>query len=201
MGVLKRKVTLTKLISEFKKYYLTTVKEAEVLPEYRLYSQFKGYDNGEENNGDEDVEDNSLVENSRTKYSETIKKISIVAFANALKTAADIYGNIVNRTFPNKNVNQHIYNLQRIESTPAYTFLLSLFQDDIDRKDILKVLKLIEAFMLRRHISEYRTAELDDIFSKYEDVHALILSWNISDKLKEILHEINPNIKFLSMPE
>ncbi len=40
----------------------------------------------------------------------------------------------------------------------------------------------------------------DDIFSRYNDVYALILSWNISHILKEKLHEINPNIKFISLP-
>lgn len=37
----------------------------------------------------------------------------------------------------------------------------------------------------------------DEIFAKYGEVYALILSWNISDQLKEILYKINPNIKFL----
>ena len=170
MGVLKRKVTFSKLISEFKKYYLTTVKEAEILPEYKLYKEFTEYENGGENNRDEEADDNAPAEDSRKKTVKTIKKISIVAFANALKFFADIYGKIVNRTFSAKDINQHIYNLQRIESTPAYTFLLTLFQHNIDSKIIVKVLTLIEAFMLRRHISEYRTAELDDIFSKLTDV-------------------------------
>ncbi len=38
----------------------------------------------------------------------------------------------------------------------------------------------------------------DEIFSKYNRVYALILSWNIVDQLKDILHKINPNIEFIS---
>lgn len=38
----------------------------------------------------------------------------------------------------------------------------------------------------------------DEIFEKYDEVYALILSWNISTKIKEILKEINPNIVFIS---
>jgi SAM-dependent methyltransferase len=38
----------------------------------------------------------------------------------------------------------------------------------------------------------------DEIFSIYINVYALILSWNISDSLKENLLKINPNIKFIS---
>ena len=38
----------------------------------------------------------------------------------------------------------------------------------------------------------------DDEFSKHERPYALILSWNISDELKQILLKINPNIRFIS---
>ena len=38
----------------------------------------------------------------------------------------------------------------------------------------------------------------DDIFLQYEDVYALILSWNIADQLKESLGKINKKIKFIS---
>ena len=41
----------------------------------------------------------------------------------------------------------------------------------------------------------------DEVFSQYDEVHALILSWNISQKLKHILREINPDIKFMSIGE
>ncbi|MFH1503113.1 MAG: methyltransferase domain-containing protein [Candidatus Diapherotrites archaeon] len=41
----------------------------------------------------------------------------------------------------------------------------------------------------------------DEIFKNYSEVYALILSWNISDSLKIILQQINPKIKFLSLPE
>lgn len=37
----------------------------------------------------------------------------------------------------------------------------------------------------------------DEIFREYDEVYAIILSWNISSKLKQKLHEINPRIKFL----
>jgi len=38
----------------------------------------------------------------------------------------------------------------------------------------------------------------DEIFSKYEKVYALVLSWNIASQLKEILYKINPKIEFIS---
>lgn len=39
----------------------------------------------------------------------------------------------------------------------------------------------------------------DEIFSNYDEVYALILSWNISDNLKKILQNINPKIKFITL--
>ena len=39
----------------------------------------------------------------------------------------------------------------------------------------------------------------DEVFSQYDEVYALILSWNISQKLKHILREINPGIKFMTI--
>ena len=38
----------------------------------------------------------------------------------------------------------------------------------------------------------------DDIFLKYENVYAIILSWNISDDLKNTLLAINPKITFIT---
>ena len=40
----------------------------------------------------------------------------------------------------------------------------------------------------------------DEIFSKYDEVYALILSWNISDIIKENLKKINNKIQFLTLP-
>ncbi|SVE06500.1 uncharacterized protein METZ01_LOCUS459354, partial [marine metagenome] len=39
----------------------------------------------------------------------------------------------------------------------------------------------------------------DEIFRKYNKVYALILSWNISDIIKEKLKELNDNIEFLTL--
>jgi len=38
----------------------------------------------------------------------------------------------------------------------------------------------------------------DDVLQDYESVHAIILSWNISGPLQNILKKINPNITFLN---
>ena len=39
----------------------------------------------------------------------------------------------------------------------------------------------------------------EEVFSKYEEVYALILSWNISNILKDKLLKINSKIKFINL--
>ncbi len=41
----------------------------------------------------------------------------------------------------------------------------------------------------------------DEIFSKYSEVYALLLSWNLKDQLLPILSKINPKIQFMSPEE
>lgn len=170
MGILCRKVTFSKLIFEFKKYYLTTVKESDVLPEYRLINEFKEYENDERTHDEENYESGTTLTDFEIVSSHKTKKFSIVKFANELKDSAALYRKIISKSFKSSKINQHIYNLQRIESFPSYTFLLRFFKQDIEEKVIVKVLRIIESFMLRRHICELRTAELDDIFSKLADI-------------------------------
>ncbi|MBN2285888.1 MAG: DUF262 domain-containing protein [Tissierellales bacterium] len=183
MGILQRKVTFSRLIFEFRKFYLTTVKESVILPEYRLFNEFKELENSEENHIDEDNKPGTSDENQKIKHPLVTVKISIIDFAKSLKKAADLYRKIIKRAFDNKKINQHIYNLQRVESTPAYTFLLSLLQQNIEEKTIIKILMIIETFMLRRHICEYRTGELDDIFSKLTNI-------NKENMLSEVLNQL-----------
>jgi uncharacterized protein with ParB-like and HNH nuclease domain len=189
MGILQRKVTFSKLIYEFKKYYLTTVKESNVLPEYRLFNEFPEYENGEENHSTEDNESGQPITQPETTAKKVTPKLSIIEFADSLKKSADIYGKIINRTFEDRKINHHLYNLQRIESFPTYTFLLNLFQREIGDKEKVTILKLLEAFMLRRHISEYRTSELDDIFPKLTDLKDENIVNQVRDNLADYFPE------------
>lgn len=170
MGILNRKITFSKLIFEFKKYYLTTVKEAQILPEYHLFSEFVDYETAGDSQSDNNNEIEQLPSNTESALRKITPKVSIVKFAKNLRDSAAIYSKLINRTFEDNGINRHILNLQRIQSVPAYTFLLCFLQKCHNTKEIISVLKIIESFMLRRHICEYRTAELDDIFSKLADI-------------------------------
>ena len=180
---LHRKVTFTYLIDEFKKYYLGVVTEARELPEYEIYNEFTI--------NSEDIIEDELEEriSEPSDISEkNITTISIVEFSQHLKDISFIYKNILNRTFNDSTINKHLFNLQRIKSFPLYIFLLDLFQrDNLQKTTIIEILKILEVFMLRRHICEYRTGELDDISSKLVKVSTDNIVCEVKQNLKKDL--------------
>ena len=68
--------------------------------------------------------------------------------------------------FAEQWMNIHITNLWRVQCFPSFIFLMHFFQKDYTKKTKINVLKMIETFMLRRHICERRTGENDYIFSQ-----------------------------------
>jgi len=165
-SVLKRKVTFTYLIDEFKKLYINSVSGVEDLAEYKIYKKIKlkkEEDVEEELEPEENQEENE-EENDQNKNKDLL---SVIEFSKMIKDQALTYSRIRNRTTHNIKLNDAIFDLQRIKTFPGYIFLLPLFHDDnISDTQRLKMLKMVAIFMLRRHICEYRTGELDEIFSK-----------------------------------
>jgi len=191
-GVLKRKVTKSHLIDNFKKYYLGVVKKSDKLPEYHLYYDIKPekteIESTDEDNIIEELDQNGDTEPINENENDIIiKKISIIEFSKEIKKLSAIYGKMLKKQFANKKINKHIFNLQRIKSFPAYTFLLSVFDRNLKDDDRIEILILIETFMLRRHICEFRTGELDDIFSKLVGVDDDDIIDNIKRALKKHL--------------
>ncbi len=168
-GFLRRKITFTYLTDEFKKYYINCVKDVEKLPEYKIYKkiELKDEDELQEELGDEvnNTENNNGEDEDSSEEKSDL--LTVIEFSKLLKDYALVYAKIRNRTCEDNKINAAIYNLQRIKSMPSYIYLLPLFFDeDNGDKEKLQILKMIAVFMLRRHICEYRTGELDDIFSK-----------------------------------
>lgn len=188
MGKLHRKIPLSKLIYEFKRYYLTTVRESNILPEYRLFNEFKEY---EADDGNHDSDNNQSESGSNNSSDTSSEKIPITGFAESLSLAADTYARIINGTFADKEINRHLNNLKRIESTPTYTFLLYLFQQKINKKILIDALKMIASFILRWHICEYRTSTLEDIFPKL----TIKNKENVLNEIEEYLKKDSPENK------
>ena len=161
-GVRTYKVTDARVIDEFKRHYCGSVEEAENLPQYEFYA-----DEDPEEIEDELGDEEAVEEECKDAPAIGNEKVTIKDFSASLKHSSQIYGSILNRGFSEKKINQHLFNLQRIQSFPSYIFLLRVFQHQgLKTATIAHLLRLLETFMLRRHVCKYRTAGLDDIFSK-----------------------------------
>lgn len=160
-GKLHRKVTKTKLVTDFKAYYLRHVQEAESMTEF-MSSTIK------DDEDEEESEDVAITgeEDEATEASAKIKKVKLTAFANALRSSAELYAKLLWHSTESKKVNRHIVNLWRIKAFQAFTWLLDMFgRESLDDKAQVRLLKALEAFMMRRHICEKRSNELETIFA------------------------------------
>lgn len=160
-GKLHRKVTKTKLIADFKAYYLRQVQEAESMTEF-MSSMVK------DDEDEEDAEDVAITgeEDQATEATARIRKIKLTAFARALRQSAELYAELLWCATPSPKVNRHSANLQNIMAFQAFTWLLDMFgRASLDEKAQLRLLKALEAFMMRRHICEKRSNELETIFA------------------------------------
>ena len=139
-GQTGQKVTQTRLIDTFKTYYAQNIEEGESLREYEEFVEV--------------VED-----------ADSIRKQGLKSFAKTLRVAADIYRQIQTSDFDDDEINRRLINLKKIRSVASYTFILNLMQrSNVSSKDVLEILRMLEIFMLRRNVAEYRTSELEDIF-------------------------------------
>ena len=162
-GKLHRKVTKTKLVTDFKSYYLRHVLEAESMTEFTS-STIKV----DEDEDEEEVEDIAITgeEEDAFEIPVKIKKIKLTVFAKALRQSAELYSGLLSCATQSDAVNRHIENLWRIKAFQAFAWLLDMFGRDIlDEKAQVRLLKSLEAFMMRRHICEKRANELETIFA------------------------------------
>lgn len=160
-GRLHRKVTKTKLVADFKAYYLRQVLEAESMTEF-LSSTIK------DDEDEEDAEDVAITgdEEEAAEAPAKIKKVKLTAFAKSLRQSAEMYSQLLWCTTDSTKINRHIANLWRIKAFQAFTWLLDMFgRESVDEKVQVRLLKALEAFMMRRHICEKRSNELETIFA------------------------------------
>ena len=162
-SILKRKITFNSLVDEFKAHYIKTVEHADLLGEYEVY--FDDIEPDEES-ADDISGGAESGENDESVKVDTDKRISVVDFVKSIRKASEVYRKIFYLGFNEDYINQHIENLWRIQCFPSFIFLMHFFQGAYTKKTKKIVLKMIETFMLRRHICERRTGENDFIFAR-----------------------------------
>jgi uncharacterized protein with ParB-like and HNH nuclease domain len=156
-SLLNRKITYKKLVEEFKKHYLNNVENANMMGEFMHFQKASIP-------LDEDEEEDSAEE--EVVASSTKQTIPAPEYLRKIRDDAETYSKIINKSFSDARVNKRLLNLERILSTPTYIFLVKFFQQNHDVKDQIEILRLLEVFMLKRHICEARTSEHDGIFAK-----------------------------------
>ena len=163
-SILKRKITFNGLVEEFKTYYIKNVENTDLLGEFEVYSdtsiddeEDSVFDNGDENNTEENYQE--LEE-------QPSMKVTNIEFLKRIRSASEVYRKMCYEDFAEQWMNIHITNLWRVQCFPSFIFLMHFFQKDYTKKTKINVLKMIETFMLRRHICERRTGENDYIFSQ-----------------------------------
>lgn len=163
-SILKRKITFNGLVEEFKTYYIKNVENTHLLGEFEVYS---GTSIDEEEDAIFDnCEENNTEENNQEIEEQPSKKVTIIEFLKRIRSASEIYRKMCYEDFSEQWMNIHITNLWRVQCFPSFIFLMHFFQKEYSKKTKINVLKMIETFMLRRHICERRTGENDYIFSQ-----------------------------------
>ena len=158
-SLLVRKVSSSQMVYEFKKYYFKHIKDADKLGEFSYYVDEKVLNDEEETNGEE-LTSEQEIDNGKDS------QITIIEFLQKIEEISKVYRKISLEEYEEEKVNRHIKYLNKILSRPTYIFLMHFLQKNLSESIKVEVLKVLEAFMLRRHICEKRTGELDDIFSK-----------------------------------
>lgn len=174
-SILRKKISESFLISEFKNYYKKRVKSSQGISDFSIENEYP-----EE---DEDSYNSNEDENPQIKN----RKIKITTFLKKIKATSKIYSKIINKSFDHQAINKSLFDLERIQSFPSNIFLLDLFSRKLELKNYYRVLEQIKAFMIRRNICEYRTGELDSIFANLCNVIDEHIEKNVSDYLKYYL--------------
>lgn len=169
MAKVKKKIPFSKLIDNFKEYYFLNVKEVEYLTEYKRYKNQKNKSNSFD-----------LSDNSNLLY-----KISIEDFLDEIINGSLLYKQIIKAEFDNYKINREIKDLNKVEAKPSYTYLLHILcNEKLKPNNIVKLIKFLQIFMLRRQISRSPTGELDDFFPKLCSYSTQNFADNISEELE-----------------
>ena len=102
-------------------------------------------------------------------YIQKNNTISIEEILRELLTFSEYYNRIVSAAHPNKNINEILTYLNKLDMTVAYPFLFEVFNDYYSEKiilddNLLEILLVLESFIVRRLIGEVPTNALNKLF-------------------------------------
>ena len=169
MAHLCRRVTKSEVVNEFQKAFMREVGEAESLPDQRHYA-------GSDAENDDTGEDETVVEDdvafAGTGDEEeadgitSVRRVSFSTFVEKLVRRAGIYRQLVLAKTEIPALDRRLRNLRLIRAQPSYGFLMSLRASGCADGDFKEVLRLTEAFLLRRHTTRERTNDNETVFAQ-----------------------------------
>jgi len=169
MAHLRRRVTKSEVVEEFQKGFMREVEEAESLPERGHYADDEDVDDDGEDeevvvDGGSETED--LDEDDDEVVSATFARVSFATFLERLVERARIYRQLVLAETGVPGLDRRLRNLRLVRAQQSYGFLMSLRASGCSDKNFQEVLRLTEAFLLRRHTTRERTNENETVFAQ-----------------------------------
>jgi uncharacterized protein with ParB-like and HNH nuclease domain len=103
------------------------------------------------------------------EYLQKNESLSVEDVLHELLIFSEYYNRIILSEHPNKNINEILIYLNKLDMTVAYPFLLEVFNDYYCEKiilddSLLNILLIIEAFIVRRLICDVPTNVLNKLF-------------------------------------
>jgi hypothetical protein len=160
---LKRRITISYVIPNFKTVFMQQVAEAAQLPERHWYSEEKPTTEETEEGDDEPVESG---DDQPMPVIEKMPRISFAEFLEQVVVSAKTYGQIVHAQTGNSGIDRKLRNLRMIKAIQTYGFLTALRVGGCDDSTFNKILELTEAFLLRRHICRERANDNETLFAR-----------------------------------
>jgi hypothetical protein len=190
---LGKRVTKSHVVEEFQTSFMREVLEAESLPDRSYYADSDtdadAEDDGEaesdEENGEEAAGDEDLNENGGATPS---LKVSFVQFVGDVVGRSGTYRNVVLGTTGVGKIDRRLRNLRLIRAQPSYGFLMSLRAAGCSDQRFEEVLRLTEAFLLRRHITRERTNDNERVFARLCSIDLQ----DPVDAVREVYREYDP---------
>jgi hypothetical protein len=160
---LKRRITISYVIPNFKALFMQQVAEAAELPERHWYSDESP---APEENEEELEESSENGEDQQAMIVPHVMRISFAEFLDQIVYNAKAYGQITQSRTGHPEIDRRLNNLRMIKSLPTYGFLMALRYGRCSDSNFIEVLRLTEACLLRRHICRERSNENDTLFAR-----------------------------------
>jgi hypothetical protein len=173
----QKRITNSQVVPEFKWLFMNEVREADKLPERHLYAD-------EEELDEDDPSDAANVEDIALERAGTAH-MTFNEFLQKVVVSARVFGELILIRTGKKNIDRHLRNLKMIKSAQTYGFLMHLRVGGISDKEFIKVLKLTENFILRRHVCRERSNETEALFARLCSVSPQDPVDEIIDRYKE----------------